>query len=180
MGAPQLYELNPIIRSFGDSYLNFYHNYTPIIAKIFLFIIPIFYILSKIDDIKHIKNNSESKNKLNRYRISIVLYISYVLYSIYTLYNTSNSFAAQIGLLLYYFITIIIYSFHIYSVHQKKNTYTNYSFNEKVVLYSLIFLIIYNSLYFLVGYIPTYEHYIYHENKRIRKIIREENKIKKK
>ena len=69
MGAPQLYELNPIILSFGDSYLNFYHNYTPIIAKIFLFIIPIFYILSKIDDIKYIKNNSESENKLNRYRV---------------------------------------------------------------------------------------------------------------
>ena len=161
MGAPQLYELNPIIRSLGETYLNFYLDYIPITAKIFLFIIPIFYILSKIDDIKHIKNNSESKNKLNRYRISIVLYILYTLYFIYALYNSSNSFAGQIGLLLYYFITIIIYSFHIYSVHQKKNTYKNYSFNEKVVLYSLIFLIIYHSLYFLVSYIPTYEHYIY-------------------
>ena len=55
MGAPQLYELNPIIRSLGETYLNFYLDYIPITAKIFLFIIPIFYILSKIDDIKHIK-----------------------------------------------------------------------------------------------------------------------------
>tara|TARA_Y100001958_G_C21173341_1_gene504662 strand:+ start:428 stop:970 length:543 start_codon:yes stop_codon:yes gene_type:complete len=179
MGAPQLYELNPIIRSFGDSYQNFYHNYTPIIAKIFLFIIPIFYILSKIDDIKYIKNNSESENKLNRYRFNIILYISYVLYVIYMLYNASDSFGGQLGLLLYYFITIIIYSSHIYSVHQKKNTYTNYSFNEKVVLYSLIFLIIYNSLGFLVSYIPTYEHYIYHENKRLRKIYKEQSNSKK-
>lgn len=139
-----------------DTFNEFYKYSSSYIAKIFIYIIPIFYIYSIIDDINYTKNNPDTKKKLNKYRINIILYILYILFFIYLLYSDGARFFGEVILTLFYILSIFIYSFYIYNVY-KKTSYNNYSFSKKVILYSLIFIIIYN---FLTCYYRLYLPYI--------------------
>ena len=184
MGDSRLYETNPIFTLYEEGY--FYIN-----IIVFLIIIPIFYIRCKLDDINNIKkNNPTLKNNIYMYRHIITFIFLFSLPFIYTLwtylYPNPNDLGAAgfLGLLILFIssiITIIFYLFHIYNMYKKNK---KYSFNERTFLYSFIFFIVFNILYIITlkyGYIPK-EKLLKNKDelKRIRKIIREENKIKKK
>lgn len=183
MGDDRLYEKNPIFTLYFNGY--FYIN-----SIVFFIIIPIFYIRCKLDDINNIKkNNPTLKNNIYMYRHIFAFIFIFLLPFIYTLwaylYPTPNdrgasALFAYLLLIMSCIIAVIFYLFHFYNMYKKSK---KYNFNEKTFLYSFIFFIVFNIVYIITnkyGYIPK-EKLLKNKDelKKIRKIIREENKIKK-
>ena len=183
MGDDRLYKTNSIYTLYEKGFI-----YINII--VFFIIIPIFYIRCKLDDINNIKKNDPTlKNNIYLYRYIIAFLFIFLLPFIYTLwsylYPNPNDFGASalfayLLLIISSIIIIISYLFHIYNMYKKSK---KYNFNERTFLYSFIFFIVFNIVYIITlkyGYIPK-EKLLKNkvELKKIRKIIREENKIKK-
>ena len=183
MGDDRLYKKNPIYTLYEKGFL-----YINII--VFLIIIPIFYIRCKLDDINNIKKKDPTlKNNIYMYRYIIAFIFIFLLPFIYTLWTYlyptpddrgASALLAYLLLIMSSIIIIISYLFHIYNMYKKNK---KYSFNERTFLYSFIFFIVFNIVYIITlkyGYIPK-EKLLKNKDelKKIRKIIREENKIKK-